>query len=174
MQIPQNIIEHCRQKNRLAQQQLHQLSYSNLMAVGMRYVTSKDEAEHVVNEAYFKIFTKIDTYSYSQNFEAWMRTIVINTALDYVKSEKKHQYQADITTLIKEPTQSVSQSLHEKDLLNILQSIPIQQQAVFNLYAIEGYSHKEIAKQLNISETNSKYILHQARKTLQEKVNNFY
>lgn len=174
MSIPEDIIKRCKNNDKVAQQHLHQLSYAQLMQICNRYIKSADDADYVLNEAYFKIFTKIDTYNYNQSFNAWMRTIVINTSLDFIKSEKKHYNQTDVTTLVIEPTYNTNQPLDGKDLLQLLHSLPTQQQAVFNLFAIDGYSHKEIAEQLKISESNSKYLLFHARKALQEKVNKHY
>ena len=173
MQIPYDIILGCQQQARKAQNTLHKLAYTKLMQISLRYVGNNDEAQEIVNTAFLKIFTKIDLYHYEENFEAWIKTITIRCALDYLKSSNR-QKEASLDETTYNLTNTSNDTLQTKDLLNILNTLPSMPRAVFNMFAIDGYSHAEIAATLNISESNSKYILHNARKQLQEKVNKYY
>ena len=174
MEIKKEILEGCVKHDREAQHKLYKQCYLDLMGLCLRYTKSKSEAEEVLNSAMLKVYTKIDTYNQQGDFGAWIRRIIVNTALDYLKSEKRYSDYADIEDTALNETDHSEAPMESEYLLNMLKSLPILQNKVFNLYAIEGYSHKEIANMLQISEANSKWNLFTARKTLQELVNKHY
>ena len=167
----QELIKGCLENQRQAQYLLYKTFYEQFIRVCRRYIKSECEAKEVLNTAFYKIFSKIHSYAGSGNFTGWMQKIVVNTALDYIKSNKKYSVEVDLEEAEHFSEHKMENSFHPNDLLNMLHSLPENQLQVFNLFAMEGYSHAEIAEQLNISEANSKWLLFNARKKLQALVN---
>ena len=119
------------------------------------------------------MFSKLDNYSFKGSFEGWIRRIVVNTALDFIRKNKKMQLNLSIEDVgygLKK-NQFVVEDLTAKELMKIIQNIPPGYRTVFNMYAIEGYSHKEIAQELEISENTSKSQLSRARAVIKKLLN---
>ena len=138
----------------------------------MRYADSYEEAQDIVQDAFIKVFRKIATFSGKGSLEGWIRRIMVNTALDYLRSIKNERFNVavdDVQFKLK-VDQKVDSSLAAEDLLKIVQTLPVGYRTVFNMYAIEGYSHREIAEQLEISENTSKSQYSRARSLLQRKL----
>jgi RNA polymerase sigma factor (sigma-70 family) len=159
----------CQRNDRTAQQQLY-ASYSGKMyALCCRYVKNKMEAEDVLVTAFTKVFDKIDQFKSEGSFEGWIRRIVVNEALTWIRKNRSLFLETDLEKADFEPDyDKLSDHLEAEDLLRMIQALPTGYQLVFNLYAIDGYSHKEIADQLNISENTSKSQLSRARVYLQK------
>ncbi len=157
----------------LAQKELYDRYAPVLLGVAMRYAGSKEEAEDILQDAFVKIFKHINTFEQRGSFEGWMRKIVVNTAIVHYRKELKHRYQDDVTD-IKET--DITDFEHDDpdftldELKQAIQSLPPGYRTVFNLYAVEGYKHKEIAKMLGIDESTSKSQYHRARKLLQKRL----
>jgi RNA polymerase sigma-70 factor (ECF subfamily) len=173
MNIEAHLLERCIRGERKAQYELYKLCYGILMAVCFRYERNKEDAEFLLNKAFLKILNNLESYSPSVPFEAWIRRITINTAIDeYRKSQRSK------VDYVEEPMQLASLSemdyneaekrFDAEELLALVQKLPPVSQKVFNLYIIDGYNHKEIAEQLGMSEGTSKWHLSSARKKLQE------
>ncbi|MBD99123.1 MAG: RNA polymerase [Verrucomicrobia bacterium] len=162
----------CQANNENAQKILFD-RYSRIMTgVCMRYADSYEEAQDIVQDAFIKIFKKIETFSGKGSLEGWIRRIMINTALDYLRSIKNERFHVNVDDVdfLLQKKDVIVESLQAKDLLKIIRTLPVGYRTVFNLYAIEGFSHKEIAKQLNISENTSKSQYSRARSLLQKKL----
>lgn len=162
----------CQANNENAQKTLFD-RYSRIMTgVCMRYADSYEEAQDIVQDAFIKIFKKIETFSGKGSLEGWIRRIMINTALDYLRSIKNERFHVNVDDVdfLLQKKDVIVESLQAKDLLKIIRTLPVGYKTVFNLYAIEGFSHKEIAKQLNISENTSKSQYSRARSLLQKKL----
>ena len=165
----QKLIAGCRDKNRAAQQQLYNSYSGKMYALCSRYVKSSMEAEDVLVTAFTKVFEKIDQFKSEGSFEGWIRRIVVNESLTWLRKNKAMYVETDIEKADREPDYNLmSDHLEAEDLLKIIQQLPTGYQLVFNLYAIDGYSHKEIAEQLGISENTSKSQLSRARVYLQK------
>ncbi len=168
MQIAIEILEGCRRQERTAQAALYQLCYPTLMRVALRYAANVADAADILNRGFFKVFTKIDQFTGTeQNFGGWIRRIIVNEALDFVKANpafKKHE-DLDAAAHIGEHPASVHEEAAQ-DILHLLHLLPLTTATVFNLFALEGYSHQEISARLDISEVNSKWHLHSARQQL--------
>ncbi len=163
------LIEGCRRQDRQAQKRLYDLYSSKLYALCCRYIKDKMEAEDVLITAFTKILNRIDQYSGEGNFEGWMRKVVVNDALSYLRKNKNMYLETDITAADYEPDyEKLEDQLEAEDLLKMIDSLPTGYRIVFNLYSIEGYSHKEIGDQLGISESTSKSQLSRARVALQK------
>jgi RNA polymerase sigma-70 factor (ECF subfamily) len=139
------------------------------MGICLRYAKNKSEAEDILLMGFTRIFQKIDSYSASGSFEGWLRRIVINVAIDNFRKNKKNYYFETIedTTFNSEYADYIPDSFAMEDILKTVQSLPNGYRIVFNLFAIEGYSHKEIAELLGFSESTSKTQYLKARKKLQ-------
>jgi len=160
----------CKKNNPKGQKLLYKIYHGTLMGVCMRYAKSKAEAEDILQMAMIKIFKNIDSYSGSGSFEGWMKKITVNTAVDNFRKNAKHYNHNDFEDLKDDSMLSgdIPDSLEVTDILNTIRQLPPGYRIVFNLYAIEGYSHKEIARKLGITENTSKTQLLKARKKLKQ------
>lgn len=169
----EELIAKCKKGKRSAQQELYSRFSDKMLAICMRYVGNQFEAEDVLVVAFMKIFEKIDQYSGEGSFEGWIRRIMVNESLMYLRKQKHTKYHEDLETAERETANELSDShLEAEDLLKLIQALPDGYRAVFNLYAIEGYSHKEIAQQLGVSEGTSKSQLSKARNMLKRMIEN--
>jgi len=168
-----NIIKGCLAGNRRDQELLYRRHAAKLYAVCLQYSGNDDEARDILQEGYIKIFENLIHYKNEGSFEGWMRRIIVNTALEKYRS-KHNLYRVDDIDLIPEPDAAPETEdyagLEAVDLLDIIRELPPKYRMVFNLFAIEGYSHKEIGQMIKISEGTSKSNLSRARIILQKKV----
>ena len=175
----EDILEKCRSNDRKAQYALHKAWFPVLMKVAYRYKKNEEDAAFMVNLAFYKIFSAIDTYKTTIPFEAWSKRILMNTIIDEYRKEKKN------IDLFKDVEDETLQNLNEIDygILErelkveqaeaMLNRLPENEKVVFNLYEIDGYSHKEIVEMIGISERSSKRHLANARQTLKKLVLEF-
>ncbi|MDN5214081.1 sigma-70 family RNA polymerase sigma factor [Fulvivirgaceae bacterium BMA12] len=165
------IISGCIKGDRKAQEQLF-INYSKrMMVISMRYTKGIQEAEDVLQEAFIKVFKHIKNFKQDSSLYYWIKKIVVNTALNSQRS-KLYLYPMVDADSLKESS-GIDCHLSDyalNDLLDLIQSLPTGCQVIFNLYAIEGYKHHEIAKMLDISEGTSKSQYARARSLLQEKI----
>jgi len=129
-----------------------------MMGVALRYVKDVALAEDVLQEGFIKVFNNLHRFEHKGSLEGWVRRIIVNTALDHIRKYKKEQSNIELDNSFFEVVQKseVESELQAEVLLNIVRELPDGYRVVFNMYAIEGYSHKEIAEQLEISESTSK------------------
>lgn len=165
------LLEGCKKNNRSCQNMLYEKFSSKMLGICLRYSSEINTAEDILQEGFIKIFNNIQSYRNEGSFEGWMKRIMVRTAIEqYRKTIQIHAYN-DLV----EDNQDLSgisglDTLSAKDLLKMIQQLPSGFRNVFNLYAIEGYSHQEISEMLNISEGTSKSQLSRARGILQEKI----
>lgn len=165
------LIEGCIVSDRRSQRELYRDFYSFSMGICLRYAKNSEEAAIIINEGFFKVFDKINSYDFNRPFITWIRTIMTNTAIDYYRSSLKFVNQTLELDTVNEHEVSIESTLdklHYQDLLKMIRSLTPGFRTVFNLYAIEGYTHEEIADLLNISIGTSKSNLHKARAKLAE------
>jgi RNA polymerase sigma factor (sigma-70 family) len=175
MNREQELIQACVHHDRLAQRKLYELYAGTLMVTAMRYMKNKSDAEDVLQDSFIKIFQNIQNFRFDCPLDAWLRRIVINTALKAWKTQPDWTQHVD--------TQSVSDEIggenftisgiQYEQLLEAVRSLPDGCRAVFNLYAIEGYQHNEISELLNISEGTSKSQYSRAKMLLQMKLKGY-
>ncbi len=161
----EQLIQKCITNNRKAQNELYKLYAPKMLSMCVRYTNSREEAEEVLMNGFIKVYIKLDSFSAEGNFEGWMRRIFIREALNYRKKFKLKWTRLsllEIDSPIKESDFSEAEFLLRK-----LQSLPKGYKNVFNLFAIEGYKHREIAELLNISENTSKSQYRKAKIMLQ-------
>ncbi len=170
-----HIIRGCQAGDPRAQRELYVHFKDKMFGVCLRYAGNYDDAQDIVQDGFVKIFEKIGQFRFEGAFEGWVRKVMVNTALE---KYRMHCQVININDGIKEvENTSVSDTGSEisvKELLQFVQQLSPKYRMVFNLYAIEGYSHKEISAMLNITEGTSKSNLSRARVILQEKVNKYY
>ncbi len=171
-----NIINGCLKGNRRDQELLYRRHAPKLYAVCMQYSGNDEEARDILQEGFIKIFENLIHYKHEGSFEGWIRKIIVNTALE--KYRNKHNlYRVDDIDMIPEPDAEPDNTdyagLEAIDLLEIIRELPPKYRMVFNLYAIEGYSHKEISQMVKISEGTSKSNLSRARVILQRRVGSY-
>ena len=172
--IEENLITACRKMHRDSQRKVYELMAPKLYHTCKRYLKSQEEIEEAVADAFFTIFTKLDQLKETRAFEAWARKIAVNMCLLALKKKVNFNIYIEDMANSAEPAGQQDAALEEEDLLNLLKYLPEGCRTIFNLFAIEGYSHKEIATMLNISEGTSKSQLNVSRSKLKELVNNIY
>jgi len=168
-----DIINGCKKGDRKAQEKLYKNYYRAMLTVCLRYTKNDEDAVEVLNNGFLKVFRNIQRYESSQaSLYTWIRTIVVNSCLDFIKQkqklEKVNELNEDAEVHI---APDVINKMKTAELLDQVRRLAPATQAVFNLYVIEGFSHKEIAQLLNISEGTSKWHLSEARKNLQQLIN---
>jgi RNA polymerase sigma factor (sigma-70 family) len=157
-----------------AQRHLYEKYAAKMLGICVRYVVDTMAAEDVLMEAFMKVFGKIEQYKGEGSLEAWIRRIVVNEALGYLRLSQKMEM-VDLDEVKLHPNYLMADKhLEEEELLGMIRKLPDGYRAVFNLYAIEGYSHNEIAAMLGISESTSKSQLHRARAALQRLLSDWY
>ena len=169
MQDEQQLIDGCVKEDRKAQRGLYERYSKQMYVVSLRYSKSVQEAEDILQESFIKIFQNIKKFRNESKLSSWIKRIVINTALNYQRSKLYLFPMVDVdnTNLHLESNFTLA-NYHFKDLLKLIQKLPPGCQMVFNLYAIEGYSHKEIADMVKISEGTSKSQYSRAKSLLKE------
>ncbi len=164
------LIEGCIKNNRTAQQALYNCYCRKMMVVCLRYSKGIDEAEDILQEGFIKVFQAIKSFRQEAKLETWITRIMVNTALN-AQRKKMYLYPMVDVEDLHLPEQEISLSgIHFKQLLELIQSLPQGCQIVFNMFAIEGYGHKEIAELLGISEGTSKSQFARAKSLLQQKL----
>ncbi len=162
------LIKGCMREDINCQKMLFERYSGKMMAVCVRYARHRLEAEDILQESFVKVFDNLDKFKFTGSFEGWIRRIVVNTAL---KTHQKKSFTNEKFALEHFPDKAEApvafSRLGEQELLGMIARLPDGYKAVFNLYAIDGYSHKEIAQQLNIKESTSRSQLVKARKMLQ-------
>ena len=165
------LIKALRQEDARAQRQVYEKYGPRMLGVCFRYLGDEMTAEDVMVEGFLKVFGKIDQFSGDGSFEGWIRRIMVNEALGLLR--KRKQMPEDI---LSDEAASIpdynyaDQHIETQELLDIIEKLPVGYRTVFNLYAIEGYAHSEIAGLLGITESTSKSQLHRARALLQKMV----
>lgn len=164
-----SIIRGCIKKQPKSQELLYKQFFSYGMSIAMRYCYTTDEAQEILNDAYMKIFNNITNFNPKHSFKSWFRVILVNTAVDYYRKNAKLRLHSEIEHSERsEYCEETVDNLTIENMMDMLNELSEKQRLVFNLYEIEGYSHKEIAIMINISETSSRTILTRAKKLLRD------
>ncbi|MEL6924758.1 MAG: RNA polymerase sigma factor, partial [Bacteroidota bacterium] len=168
-------IKACREGNRAGQRKLYELYFSYAMSIALRYTSNRTEAEEVLNDGFYKVFAKIDQYDPNYEFKKWLRSILVNSSIDYFRKYKKYKTEipGELPSVGSEKNVAWENLLYE-DILKHIKLLPPSYRVVFNLYAIDGYKHHEIAEQLNISIGTSKSNYSRARHLLQNYLSKSY
>ena len=167
----QALIKGCVKRDPHAQRELYERFSPRMLAICYRYARTQAEAEDILQEGFVKIFQNLHKYQDKGSFEGWIKRIIINCAIDHIRKEKAFSYSVEINdSVMEEGNANALDHLALQDLLKLIQQLPDGYRLVFNLYAIEGYSHAEIGKQLEISESTSRSQYARARAMLKKKI----
>lgn len=162
------LVQRCKKQDKKAQEQLYQLFAAKLFTVCLKYSRNKMEAEDNLQDAFITIFNKIEDYDFKGSFEGWVRKVTINTVLQKYREESVFSIVSDVAE--EEVTAEAEDEISMDYLLKCIQELPDRYRLVFNMYAIDDYSHKEIAGLLNITEGTSKSNLARARLILKDRI----
>lgn len=166
------LINGCRLNQRWAQEQLYRQFYRFAMTIALRYSRDEMDAADIMSHAFVKIFKSIHSYDSNKgSLQAWIKRIIINEGLDHVKARERFSNNVELET-VPEPeiNNTALAAMGADEIMQLIRKLPPATHAVFVLYAVEGYTHREIAEKLGISEGTSKWHLSEARKTLQQQI----
>jgi RNA polymerase sigma factor (sigma-70 family) len=166
----QRLIKQCKKGNLQAQRELYQRYSGEMLAVCRRYTKGLEDAEEVLSNGFIKFFKNIDQFRGEGAVGAWMRRIMVREALNFIRYQKNLFVEVDEERSAAFSKANETQHYDVEHLMMMISALPMGYKTVFNLYAIEGYNHKEIGEMLEISENTSKSQLSKARKRLQEKL----
>ena len=175
MSDQEKLIAGCKRKDTWARKKLYELYAPAMLGVCVRYVDEKEAARDILHEGFIKAFTKIESYSGAGSFDGWMRRIFVTTALEYLRSTKALGGTISLDycdEAADTDSADVVQQLSGAEIIRCINELPSGFRTVFNLYAVEGYSHAEIAQMLNIQEASSRSQFARARQMLQIKILN--
>jgi RNA polymerase sigma factor (sigma-70 family) len=166
------LLKRCLLGERKAQEMLYKQFASKMLGVCMRYATDRMEAEDMLQNGFMKVFNNLENYRGEGSFEGWMRRIMVHCSIEYYRKHHKLMQIADVIEISNEPSvdPAAIANMDVNDLMCLIQQLSPGYRMVFNLYAIEGYAHKEIAEILGITEGASKSQLSRARTILKEQV----
>ena len=169
-QDEKDIIRLAAENNRHAQHQIYNQFSPKMLSVCRKYVKDIHQAEDIMITAFMKVFSNLRNFEHKGSFEGWIRRIMVNESISFLRVQKKVSFLED--TYYKEDSfNNIESNFSVEDIQSLIDGLPDGYRMIFNLYAIEGYKHKEIATMLNINEGTSKSQLSHARKMLQEKIN---
>lgn len=169
------IVRGCLENDRAAQEQLYKKYYGKMMGTCMRYLRNEDDAQDVLNNGFLKVFQNLKSYTGQGSFDGWVYHIIRNAIIDQLRKRVKYK-ETEINeqlenTIATEP--GVLQQLYAKDLLKMLNNLPDTSRLVFNMFALEGFKHEEIAQTLNISVGTSKWHVSESRRILKQNLEQF-
>lgn len=172
MKIDKTFILKLQNKDRKAQLSFYNYLSPKMYGVCIRFANSNDDANDILQEGFIRVFNHINDFRGEGSFEGWVRRTIVNTAINFYKKEKKRGYKVDLEHIEKDyvTEESAIEKLSFNELIIIIRKLPNGYRTVFNLNVIEGYTHKEIGKMLNISENTSKSQLSRAKSALQKKL----
>lgn len=154
-----DLIEACKKNDRAAQEKLYRLYANEFYKIALSYCGDREGAKEVLQNTFLKIFRKLSQYNYQGSFKGWMRRILSNTAIDYHRANSRLPYFSDITEDYEHEEiaeNTIQIKINTDAILDKIKQLPEGARMVFNLFAVEGFSHKEISKQMNISVSTSK------------------
>lgn len=171
------LVEACLRNDPSAQKRLYEYHSPKLLGLCMRYTESREEAEDVLIEGFVKVFAHLGDFRFDCSLDSWMKKIMLNTAISHFRQHSKHYNQLSLDDLpemeLKQSQEQPSDQLYEKELLELVQQMPEILRVVFNLFVVEGYSHKEIGEMLEIQESSSRSCLTRARNWLKERLSSY-
>ncbi|MFB9863889.1 sigma-70 family RNA polymerase sigma factor [Rufibacter immobilis] len=168
-------LEGCLKGKQSAQKKLYEHYYSFAKSICLRYAANQQQAEEMVNDGFLKVLENLEQYDMTRNFEAWFRTVVVRTSVDYFRKHQAKGTSLELdVTLELEYEDNLLETISAEEILHLVQQLPPTYRTVFSLFVVEGYSHAEIAEMLGINESTSRSNLTKARGKLQEWVKKYY
>jgi RNA polymerase sigma factor (sigma-70 family) len=166
-----HLVQACVRQERWAQQRLYEEYYGKMMSICLRYANYEDEAQDMLHEGFIKVFRYISSYKTGTSLSAWIRTVIVNTCIDhYRKNQRRRAEDIDQVVGLYKDEPNALDHISAEEILRMVQDLSPAYRMVFNLHVVEGYSHKEIASLLDITESTSRSNLVKARHKLQEAI----
>ncbi|MGR3811033.1 RNA polymerase sigma factor [Jiulongibacter sp. NS-SX5] len=170
----QSVLSGCLKNRPSAQKMLYEQYFGFAKSISMRYASGSDEVMEMVNDGFMKIFTKISMYDPNQSFEAWFKTVMVRSCIDYYRKNHAKVAFVDVDELhFLAYDDQLLEKISAEEILELVQHLPPAYRTVFSLYVVEGYSHAEIAKLLEINEGTSRSNLAKARMKMKEMVKTY-
>jgi RNA polymerase sigma-70 factor (ECF subfamily) len=167
----EELIQGCIKQDRRSQELLYNTYSKKMYQVCLSYTKNRDEAKDVLQDGFIKVFKSINTFKGEVDLERWIRRIIVNTSIDYYRKNLKELKSIDISEISNLPSEyNMLESMGANDLLGLVRKLPDGARIIFNLYAVEGYTHKEIAEMINISEGTSKSQFSRGKQLLQKMI----
>lgn len=170
VQNEQQLISGCQNGDRRAQKQLYEAFSGKMMGVCLRYCKDRETARDLLHDGFLKVYSHIVDYEGKGSFEGWIRRIMINTALEHIRKQNDGGYRLNIEEAytLSNGDICILDKMQAEELIKLIQKLPNIYRTVFNLFVVEGYSHREIADEMNITESSSRVYLTRAKQSLQE------
>ena len=166
----EQLIQGCIRNERGSQEKLYRLFYPKMMALVRRYIDQEMQAEEIMNNGFLRAFQKVKQYNFQGSFEGWLRKIIFHAVADYVKQNTRYTDKILLVEKDEFVHKDHADKLYYDQLVQLVQALPDATRTVFNMYVMEGFTHKEIGNILGISEGTSKWHLSEGRKILKEKI----
>jgi len=166
----QQLISDCLRGDRVAQKRLYEIYSGKMMAVCLRYCKDRETAKDLLHDGFLKVYTHLDSFKGSGSFEGWIRRIMVNTALEFLRKQNDEGYHLDVEeayTLSNDEI-GIMERMQAEELIQVIQRLPDTYRTTFNLFVVEGFSHREIAEAMSITESSSRVYLTRARQMLQD------
>lgn len=166
----QQLISGCQDGDRRAQKMLYELYSGKMMGVCLRYCKERETARDLLHDGFLKVFSHITDYEGKGSFEGWIRRIMVNTALEFIRKQSDEGYKMNIEEAYTLSNNDIGalEKMQAEEIISLIQRLPAIYRTVFNLFIIEGYSHKEIADEMNITESSSRVYLTRAKQLLKD------
>ncbi|MSQ79872.1 MAG: sigma-70 family RNA polymerase sigma factor [Flavobacteriaceae bacterium] len=169
----EEVLKGCLSRDRACQKAVFDRYSGRMLSLCFRYSRDKMEAEDILQEAFIRVFDSLHQFGFKGSFEGWLRRVMVTTALNHYRKKKNERMEVDMEEAVeveKAEFDNYDNRFELKELMAMVQTLPAQYKAVFNLYAVDGYNHREIAEMLGISESSSKSNLSRARGILQRMI----
>ena len=166
----EQLIQGCIRNERGSQEKLYRLFYPKMMALVRRYIDHEMQAEEIMNNGFLRAFQKVKQYNFQGSFEGWLRKIIFHAVADYVKQNTRYTDKILLVEKDEFVHKDHADKLYYDQLVQLVQGLPDATRTVFNMYVMEGFTHKEIGNILGISEGTSKWHLSEGRKILKDKI----
>lgn len=169
------VLKGCSRGDLKAQEYLFKQYYRYVMSIALRFSSCYDNASEIADDSFLKIFREIDSHRADKKFKAWIRKIVVNTAIDFYRKNKKNSIEIPIEVAYNEPAdESVIDRLNAEEIIKLINSLPDNYRYTFSLFEFEGFSHDEIAAKLGITASSSRSNLTRAKKMLRQMIQIYY
>ena len=169
-----DLVEGCLGNDRFSQEMLYRKYFPAMMRMIQRYTQDREAAMDILNTGFLRVFKKLDTFAFSGSLEGWIRRLIFHSLSDYFKKHSRQVYFLELEDRDAPLKEGALSKLYFEDILKLVEMLPDATREVFYLYAIEGYTHVEIAKKANISVGTSKWHLSNARKKLKQLIRTHY
>ncbi|MCO6476156.1 MAG: sigma-70 family RNA polymerase sigma factor [Phaeodactylibacter sp.] len=168
------LVEGCLENDRFSQEMLYRKYFASMMRMILRYTQDREVAMDILNTGFLRVFKKLDTFAFSGSLEGWIRRLVFHSLSDYFKKHSRQIHFLELEDRDAPLKEGALNNLYFEDILKLVEMLPDATKEVFYLYAIEGYTHVEIAQKINISVGTSKWHLSNARKKLKQLIRTHY